>query len=154
MARNEERDCSLCSKVSGVLASEGRTSEDGWTPSTFTDSKVDMGAHHLDFMTALPRSPKGNNIVWVIVDCLTKSAHFIPFRLRQSTELLAKKYLQEMVRLHDVSVNIVSNRDTRFLSHFWRSLQKSLGTRLKFNTAYHPQTMGNQSGQSRFLRTC
>ena len=96
----------------------------------------------MDFVTALPRSQKGNNAVWVIVDNLTKSAHFIPFRLGQSTELLAEKYIQEVVRLHGVPVSIVSDRDTRFLSHFWRSLQESLGTRLKFSTAYHPQTDG------------
>jgi len=51
----------------------------------------------MDFVTALPRSPKGNNAIWVIVDRLTKSTHFIPFRLGQSTELLAEKYLQEVV---------------------------------------------------------
>ena len=76
------------------------------------------------------------------MDRLTKSTHFIPFRLGQSTELLAKKYMQEVVRLHGVPVSIVSDRDTRFLSHFWRSLQESLGTRLKFSTTYHLQTDG------------
>ena len=60
----------------------------------------------MDFVTALPRSPKGNNAMWVIVDRL-KSTHFIPFRLGQSTELLAKKYLHEVVRLHGVPVSIV-----------------------------------------------
>ena len=94
----------------------------------------------MDFVTALPRSQKGNNAVWVIVDSLMKSAHFIPFRLRQSTELLAEKYMQEVVRFHGVPVSIVSDRDTGFLSHLWKSLQESLGTRLKFSTAYHPQT--------------
>jgi len=72
----------------------------------------------MNFITALPRSQNENNAVWVIVDRLTKSAHFIPFRLGQSTELLAEKYMQEVVRLHGVPVSIVSDRDTRFLSHF------------------------------------
>ena len=92
----------------------------------------------MDFVTALPRSQKGNNVVWVIVDRLTKSAHFIPFRLGQYIELLVEKYMQEVVRLHGVPVSIVSYRDTRFLSHFWRSLQESLETHLKFSTTYHP----------------
>jgi len=96
----------------------------------------------MDFVTALPRSPKGNNAVWVIIDRLTKSAHFIPFRVGQTTEVLADKYVKEIVRLHGVPVSIVSDRDTRFRSHFWESLQESLGTRLKFSTAYHPQTDG------------
>ena len=83
----------------------------------------------MDFFTALPRSPKGNNVIWVVVDRLTKSAHFIPFRVGQSTELLADKYLREIVRLHGIPSSIVSDRDTRFRSHFWESLQKSLGTK-------------------------
>ena len=93
-------------------------------------------------MTALPRSPRGNNAVWVIVDCLTKSAHFIPFRVGQSTETLAEKYMQEVVRLHRVPASIVSDRDSRFKSQYWQSLQDSLGTRLKFSTSFHPQTDG------------
>jgi len=96
----------------------------------------------MDFVTALPRSPKGNNAVWVIIDRLTKSAHFIPFRVGQTTEVLADKYMKEIVRLHGVPVSIVSDRDTRFRSHFWESLQEGLGTRLKFSTSYHPQTDG------------
>ena len=64
----------------------------------------------MDFVTTLPRSPKGNNVVWVVVDRLTKSAHFIPFRVGQSTELLADKYMREIVRLHGVLVSIMSDR--------------------------------------------
>ena len=92
----------------------------------------------MDFVTALPRSPKGNNAIWVVVDRLTKSAHFIPFRVGQSTELLADKYMREIVRLHGIPSSIVSDRDTRFRSHFWESLQKSLGTKLEFSSSYHP----------------
>jgi len=96
----------------------------------------------MDFVTALPRSPKNNNAVWVIVDRLTKAAHFLPFRVGQSTEVLADRYIKEIVRLHGVPVSIVSDRDTRFRSHFWESLQENLGTSLKFSTSYHPQTDG------------
>ena len=76
----------------------------------------------MDFVTALPRSSKGNNVVWVVVDRLTKSAHFIPFRVGQSTEVLAGRYLREVVRLHGVPASIVSDRDSRFRSHFWNKL--------------------------------
>ena len=96
----------------------------------------------MDFVTALPRSPKGNNAAWVIVDRLTKAAHFLPFRVGQSTEVLVDKYMKEIVHLHGIPVSIVSDRDTRFRSHFWESLQENLGTRLKFSTACHPQTDG------------
>jgi len=92
----------------------------------------------MDFVTALPRSPKNNNAVWVIIDRLTKAAHFLPFRVDQSTKVLADKYMKEIVRLHGAPVSIVSDRDTRFQSHFWESLQENLGTRLKFSTSYHP----------------
>ena len=77
-----------------------------------------------------------------MVDRLTKSARFIPFRVGQTTESLAELYMREIMRLHGVPVSIVSDRDTRFLSHFWRSLQQCLGTRLSYSTAYHPQTDG------------
>ena len=94
----------------------------------------------MDFVTTLPRSPKGNNAVWVIVDRLTKSAHFIPFRVGQSTEVLDDKYMHKVVRLHGVPASIVSDRDRRFKSHFWKSLQDSLGISLKFSSSYHPET--------------
>ena len=96
----------------------------------------------MDFVVGLPRSPRGNNAIWVIVNRLTKCAHFIPFRVGQSTEALAKKHMQEIVRLYGVPVSIVSNRDTRFVSHFWESLQRSFGSKLKFSTTFHPQTNG------------
>ena len=92
----------------------------------------------MDFVTGLPRSQSGRDAIWVIVDRLTKVTHFLPFRVGQSTEQLAEMYLRQIVRLHGVPVSIVSDRDSRFTSHFWRSLQESLDTRLKFSSAYHP----------------
>ncbi|GLU19566.1 hypothetical protein SLE2022_358110 [Rubroshorea leprosula] len=96
----------------------------------------------MDFVTGLPRTLKGNDSVWVIVDRLTKSAHFLPYRTGTSIEKLANMYMEEIVKLHGVPVSIVSDRDTRFLSHFWTSLQQALGTQLNFSTAFHPQTDG------------
>jgi len=96
----------------------------------------------MDFVVGLARSPRGSNAIWVIMNRLTKSAHFIPFRVRQSTETLAEKYIYEIVRLHVVPVSIVSDRDTRFVSRFWDSLQRSLSSKLKFSTVVHPQTDG------------
>ena len=91
----------------------------------------------MNFVAALPRNPKENNAVWVIVDRLTKSAHFIPYKVGQSIWVLAEKYMKEIVQLHGVPVSIVSDRDTRFTT-FLESLQESLGTRLTFSTTYHP----------------
>ena len=96
----------------------------------------------MDFITALPYSPRKNDAVWVIVDRLTKTARFIPFRLGQSTEVLAEKYIREVVRLHGVPATITSDRDGRFTFQYWKSLMKSLGTKLQFSTSFHPQTYG------------
>ena len=96
----------------------------------------------MDFVTGLPRTLKGHNAVYVIVDRLTKSAHFLPIRWGSSLEQLAEKYMSEIVRLHGVPVSIVSDRDPRFTSRFWESLQKALGAKLHMSTEFHPQTDG------------
>ena len=96
----------------------------------------------MDFVTGLPRTQRQHDAIWVIVDRLTKSAHFLPVNVEDSLEKLAKLYVDEIVRLHGVPISIVSDRDPRFTSRFWPSLQTALGTRLHFNTAFHPQTDG------------
>ena len=96
----------------------------------------------MDFVMGLPRTPKGHDPIWVIVDRLTKSAHFLPMKKNFSLARLAQLYVEEIVRLHGVPSAIVSDRDPRFTSRFWEALQTALGTRLKFSTAFHPQTDG------------
>ena len=96
----------------------------------------------VDFVTGLPRTQKQHDAIWVIVDRLTKSAHFLLVNVEDSLEKLAKLYVDGIVRLHGVLVSIVSDRDPRFTSRFWSSLQIALGTRLHFSTAFHPQTDG------------
>ncbi|GJU98168.1 reverse transcriptase domain-containing protein [Tanacetum coccineum] len=96
----------------------------------------------MDFITKLPKSSSGYDTIWVIVDRLTKSAHFLPIREDYKTEKLAKIYVNEIVARHGVPVSIISDRDGRFTSHLWQALQEALGTRLDMSTAYHPQTDG------------
>ena len=96
----------------------------------------------MDFITKLPKTSSGYDTIWVIVDRLTKSAHFLPIKETDKMEKLTRTYLKEIVRLHGVPISIISGRDRRFTSCFWQSLQKSLGTRLDMSTAYHPQTNG------------
>ena len=79
---------------------------------------------------------------WVIVDRLTKSAHFIPVKVTYNTEKLAKLYISEIVRLHGVPLSIISDRGTQFTYMFWKTLHAELGTRLDLSTAFHPQTDG------------
>ncbi|KAG8499496.1 hypothetical protein CXB51_005958 [Gossypium anomalum] len=96
----------------------------------------------MDFVSGLPVTPRKKDSIWVIVDRLTKSAHFIPVRTDFSLKKLAELYVSEIVRLHGVPVSIISDRDPRFTSRFWNKLQEALGTRLNFSTAFHPQTDG------------
>ncbi|XP_028802960.1 uncharacterized protein LOC114758115 [Neltuma alba] len=96
----------------------------------------------MDFITGMPRTPAGYDAIWVIVDRLTKSAHFLPIKSTYSLERLTKLYIDEIVRLHGVPESIISDRDPRFTSNFWQSLHEAMGTKLKFSTAYHPQTDG------------
>ncbi|GJX35574.1 putative reverse transcriptase domain-containing protein [Tanacetum coccineum] len=96
----------------------------------------------MDFVTKLPKSSSGHDTIWVVMDRLTKSAHFLPIREDYKTEKLAKIYTNEIVARHGVPVSIISNHDGRFMSHLWQDFQKALGTRLDMSTAYHPQTDG------------
>nr|GEZ25692.1 reverse transcriptase domain-containing protein [Tanacetum cinerariifolium] len=82
----------------------------------------------------------GYDTIWVIVDRLTKSAIFTPIRETDLKDKLARIYLKEVVTRHGIPVSIISDRDPRFASNFWRSLQNALGTRLDMSTAYHPET--------------
>ncbi|GMH05054.1 hypothetical protein Nepgr_006894 [Nepenthes gracilis] len=101
----------------------------------------------MDFVSGLPRTPRNHDAVWVIVDRLTKSAHFLAIRTTYSRDKLAQLYVNEIMRLYGFSASIVSDRDPCFVSRFWKSLHKKLGTELKFSTTYHPQ-MDGQSEQT------
>ena len=90
----------------------------------------------MDFVTGLPRTQRQHDAIWVIVDRLTKSAHFLPVNVEDSLEKLAQLYVDEIVRLHEVPVSLVLDRDPRFTSRFWPSLQTTLSTRLHFSTAF------------------
>ncbi|GJS49169.1 reverse transcriptase domain-containing protein [Tanacetum coccineum] len=96
----------------------------------------------MDFVTKLPKTSSGQDAIWVIVDRLTKSTHFLPMKETESMEKLTRQYFKEVVSRHGVSVLIIYDRDSKFTSHFWQSLNKALGTQLDMSTAYHPQTDG------------
>ncbi|KAL0550166.1 hypothetical protein IC582_014669 [Cucumis melo] len=96
----------------------------------------------MDFITGLPRTLRGFTVIWVVVDRLTKSAHFVPGKSTYTASKWAQLYMSEIVKLHGVPVSIVSDRDARFTSKFWKGLQTAMGTRLDFSTAFHPQTDG------------
>ena len=94
----------------------------------------------MDFVNHLPRTSQGHDAVWVIVDRLMKSTHFLAVRMTFTLERLCRLYIREIVRLHGVPVSIVSDRDPRFTTHFWKSFQKTMGTQLTMSITFLPQT--------------
>ena len=92
----------------------------------------------MDFVYGFPRTAQGHNVVWVIVDRLTKSAHFLGMKTMDTNETLSQLYICEIVRLHGVPLSIMSDRDSWFVARFWQSLQQAMRTELRFNTAFHP----------------
>src|ERR1043165_450423 len=93
----------------------------------------------MDFVTGLPNTARGHNSIWVIVDRLTKSNHFIPIDISFPVSKLAEIYTNVIVKLHGVLLCIVSDRDPRFTFDFWQSTQDTLGSKLRLSSAYHPQ---------------
>ncbi|KAM0052890.1 putative nucleotidyltransferase, Ribonuclease H [Helianthus debilis subsp. tardiflorus] len=96
----------------------------------------------MDFVTGLPKSQRGNDTIWVIVDRLTKSAHFLAIKETDKFSTLADVYLKEVVSRHGVPTSIISDRDAQFTSELWQAIHKSFGSRLDMSTTYHPQTDG------------
>jgi hypothetical protein len=96
----------------------------------------------MDFIVGLPKSYRGNDSIWVIVDRLSKVAHFIPIKTTLRSDQLAQLYVNNIVKLHGAPQTIVSDRGTQYTSKFWEHLQRVMGTNLQFSIAYHPQIDG------------
>nr|GEW39686.1 putative reverse transcriptase domain-containing protein [Tanacetum cinerariifolium] len=96
----------------------------------------------MDFVTKLPRTSNGHDTIRVIINCLTKSTHFIATRERESMETLTWLYIKEIILRHGVPISIISDRDSHFTSRLWQSLQNALGTQLNMSITYHLETDG------------
>ena len=123
-----------------VPTDQSKIQENPKIANTAINSRIKIESYSMNFVTGLPRTPQEYDTIWVIFDRLTKFAHFLPIRINYSMDKLVQIYLREIVQIHGVSESIVSDRDHRFQSRFWRSLSEVVGTKLQLSTTAHPQT--------------
>nr|KYP76123.1 Transposon Ty3-I Gag-Pol polyprotein [Cajanus cajan] len=147
MKKDVQRFCTRCI---ACLQAKSTTKPHGlYTPLPISNAPwVDIS---MDFVLGLPRAQRGKDFIFVVVDRFSKMAHFIPCYKVGDASNIAKLFFQEIVRLHELPKTIVSVRDVKFLSHFWKILWARLGTKLLFSTTCHPQTDGQTKVVNRFL---
>jgi IS30 family transposase len=134
-----------------LLESESYALEVSQRDTTITHSSLEVENISMDFIVGLPKTLRGFDSIWVIVDRLTKLAHFLPIRIEHSAMTYAKLYIARILSLHGVPKTIVSDRGTQFVNNFWRHLHESLGTELLHGTAYHSQTGGQTERVNQIL---
>jgi hypothetical protein len=105
----------------------------------------------MDFITGLPHTSKGYDSIWVIVDGLTKVAHFIPVKTTYKVSQLTELYMARIVSLHGVPKKIILDRGSQFTSRIWKSFHKNMDTKLNFSSSYHPQTDGQTERTNQVL---
>jgi transposase InsO family protein len=105
----------------------------------------------MDFIIDLPNTSPKHDSIWVIIDRLTKTTHFIPVHTTYTIKKYAEVYLDQILRLHGVPKTIISNRGAQFIAHFWEQLQSSLETKLIRSSVNNPQTNGQNERVNQIL---
>ena len=138
MAGDEERCGLVCISMFNVSEGEGGTSETRWNLQPLEIPVWKWDSISMDFVTHLPRTFRGHDTIWVIVDRLTKSVHFLAMNLRMSMAKLAQLYVKEIVRLHGVPSGIVSDKDPQFTSRIYANLTGGIGNQADYELSLSP----------------
>jgi hypothetical protein len=139
-------ECDICRKVKADYMKPGGLLQ----PLSFPDWKWDDIS--IDFIVGLSMTVRNFDLIWVIVDRLSKSAHFIPVNTNYKVQKYAEIYIARVLCLHGVLKMIISDQGSQFVAHFWEQLHASLGTRLIHSSAYHPETDGQTERVNQILK--